>query len=460
MLQIFGRPDNAHGSFRRTGFCDRLHRRSFLTIGGMAFGGLTLSQLLQAEAQAGVGRSHKAVINIFLPGGPPHQDMWDIKEDAPVEIRGEFKSIPTNVADIRISEMFPKIATMMDKFVPIRSVVGAGGGHDGYQCFHGRKLGSRAPSGGWPMMGSWISKTMGQVDKAIPANISMVYRTDHKPWGDEGHGGFLGLEHAPFRLVGGKEQGMKGDQMVLKGMTPEQLQNRQALLGSFDRLRREADTTGRMVGYDAFTEQAVGILTSSRLVEAMDLTKEDPKIVERYGTNNPEFKNDGAPRMVENFCIARRLVEAGARCVSLNFSRWDWHGQNFKESRSEMPLLDGAVSALVQDLDERGMLRDVTVVVWGEFGRTPQINKEAGRDHWPQVSCALLAGGGLKVGQVIGATNRLGEHATERPVEFQEIFATIYHALGLDVRKVRVFDLQGRPNYLVDDGVLPMRELI
>jgi hypothetical protein len=311
------------------------------------------------------------------------------------------------------------------------------------------------------MMGSWISKTMGPVNDSVPANLSLFYRTDHKPWGDEGHAGYLGLEHAPFRLVGGRDSGeMKNDNMVLQGITPEQLQDRRSLLGSFDRMKRELDTTGRMVGYDAFTEQAVGIVTSSKLVAAMDLSKEDPQIVARYGTNNPEYKNDGAPRMVENFCIARRLVEAGARCVSLNFSRWDWHGNNFKESRDEMPLLDSAVSALVTDLEERGMLRDVAVVVWGEFGRTPTINNDAGRDHWPQVSCALLAGGGMKTGHVIGETNRLGEHATKRPVEFQEVFATLYTCLGLDVKKVRIFDLQGRPNYLVDEGIEPMRELL
>ncbi|MCA9270742.1 MAG: DUF1501 domain-containing protein [Planctomycetales bacterium] len=456
MLTIVGKQDG------RGAHCDRRSRRSFLTIGGMAMGGLTLSQLLAAEAQAGVGRSHKAVINIFLPGGPPHQDMWDIKEDAPVEIRGEFKSIATNVPGIRVGELFPNIAAMMDKFVPIRSMVGAGGGHDAYQCMHGRRLNSRAPSGGWPMMGSWISKTLGQVDQAVPANASLMYTTDHKEWGDAGGGGFLGLPHAPFRLVGGKGEGAgsKNENMVLRGITPEGLQDRRSLLNAFDRLRRDIDTTGRMTGYDAFTDQAVGILTSSKLVEAMDLSKEDPKIVERYGKGDPEFRADGAPKVTENFCVARRLIEAGARCVSLNFSRWDWHGENFQRARQDMPMLDRAVAALVKDLDERGMLRDVAVVVWGEFGRTPKINDKRGRDHWPQVSCALLAGGGMRTGQVIGATNRLGETAADRPVEFQEVHATLYTCLGLDVKNVRIFDLQGRPNYLVDPGYEPMRELL
>jgi len=165
--------------------------------------------------------------------------------------------------------------------------------------------------------------------------------------------------------------------------------------------------------------------------------------------------------MVESFCIARRLVEAGSRVVTLNFSRWDWHGQNFKRCREDLPMLDRAVSALIRDLDERGMLRDVSVVVWGEFGRTPKINGKAGRDHWPKVSCALLAGGGMKTGQVIGATNRLGEEAVDRPVTFSEVFATLYHNMGLlEDNTERVFDLRGRPQSLVDPGVKPMRELV
>jgi hypothetical protein len=459
MLTILGRPD------RKRRFCDGLSRRSFLTIGGMALGGLTLPALLRHEAAAGIGRSHKAIINVFLPGGPPHQDMWDIKVDAPAEIRGEFQPIATNVPGIEICELFPKIAGMMDKFVPIRSIVGAGGGHDSYQCMMGRKQ-SPAPPGGWPALGAWVSKMQGPVDRSIPPHLTLCYETGHKQWGDPGSGGFLGIAHEPFRLVAGKnaegkvDESSKSANMVLQGVTLERLQDRTALRQSFDRFRRDMDNTGSMEGLDAFTQQALGILTSSRLAEAMDISKEDPRVVERYGPFDRKFRDDGAPKMTQNFLIARRLVESGARVVSLNFSRWDWHGQNFQASRQDMPLLDNATSALVQDLHDRGMERDVSVVVWGEFGRTPKINNSAGRDHWPQVSCALLAGGGMRTGQVIGATNRLGEYATERPVTFQEVFATLYHNVGLNVRNVREFDLRGRPQYLVDEGVEPMRELV
>jgi len=455
MLTIYGKAD------RGGSHCDRMSRRNFLHIGGMGLGALSLAGLLRAEAAAGGGSSHKAIINVFLPGGPPHQDMWDIKVDAPAEIRGEFQPIKTNVPGIEICELFPRIAGMMDKFVPIRSLVGAGGGHDAYQCMHGRKKNQNPPAGGWPSMGAWVSKVAGPVKPSIPPNLSLCYETGHKQWGDPGGGGFLGLPHSPFRLVGGKEQkGQAAKNMTLQGITLERLRDRQNLLKSFDNYRRDIDTTGLMEGMDAFTQQAVGILTSSELAEALDYTKEDPRVIERYGQGDPEFRADGAPKMNENFLVARRLVEAGARVVSLNFSRWDWHGKNFDRARTDMPMLDQAVSALVTDLEERGMLRDVSIVVWGEFGRTPKINNKAGRDHWPRVSCALLAGGGMRTGQVIGATNRLGEYATDRPVKFQEVHATLYHQLGLNLSAVREFDLRGRPYHLVDQGIEPLREVV
>ena len=456
MLTILGGTDG------RQKHCDGVSRRNFLQIGGMALGGLTLPQLLAAEAKAGKGSSHKAIINIFLPGGPPHQDMWDIKRDAPSEIRGEIQAIPTNVEGIEIGELFPRIAKMMDKFVPIRSIVGASGSHYAVEAMTGHRP-NPAPAGGWPSMGAWVSKVQGPVNATIPPHLSLFYKTSHNPWGDPGTGGFLGVQHAPFRLVGGKDSNSRvenRENMVLQGITLERLQNRNNLLRSLDGLKRSVDAKGAMNGLDAFTQQALGILTSSALAAALDLSKEDPKLVDRYGKGDPTFRADGAPKVTENFLVARRLVEAGARLVSLNFSRWDWHGGNFKRAREDMPMLDQAVSALVEDLENRGMLNDVSIVVWGEFGRTPKINKSAGRDHWPRVSCALLAGGGIRSGQVIGATNRLGEYAVDRPTTFQEVIATLYHNVGMNLRAVREFDLRGRPQYPVDIGVEPMRELI
>ncbi len=452
MLTILGRSAG--------GFCDGMSRRNFLRIGGMMMGGLSLPQVLRNEAQAGVGSSHKAMINIFLPGGPPHQDMWDLKPDAPSEIRGEFQPIKTNVPGIEICELFPRIAKMMDKFVPIRSIVGARGPHYAVQCMTG--FNDRpAPAGGCPTMGAWVSKLQGPAVPGIPANLSMFYPTGHQPWGDPGAGGFLGMSHSPFRLVGGKDQKSSDavSNMTLKGITLERLHDRRSLLNAFDGFRREADASGSMEGLDEFTQQAIGILTSSKLAEAIDISQEDPRTLQRYGKGDPRFRADGAPKMTENFLIARRLVEAGARVVSLNFSRWDWHGNNFQRGREDMPMLDQALSSLVTDLHDRGLDKDVSVVCWGEFGRTPKINGSAGRDHWPQVSCAMLACGGMRTGQVIGSTDRLGERAKDRPVTFQEVFATLYTNMGLDIRTVREFDLSGRPQYLVEEGVEPLPEL-
>jgi Protein of unknown function (DUF1501) len=457
MLTIFGRPH------RKGGFCDGLSRRDFLTIGGTLIGGaLALPNLLAAEAQSGVQSSHKAIINVFLPGGPPHLDMWDLKPDAPAEIRGEFNPIDTNVPGVRICEHFPRIAGMADKFAFVRTMVGCDGNHDSYQCMTGRKKDKRTADF-WPAMGAWVSKVQGPADPAIPAHMSLMYPTGAATWGYPGVGGFAGMAHAAFRVSGGQGQKMKADNLTLKDLTLDQLGDRMQLRTAFDELNRNMDQTGVLDGMDAYARQAIGILTSSKLRNALDLSNEDPRILDRYGADDPAFVRDGAPRMVRTFCLARRLVEAGARVVSMNFSRWDWHGpdgKNFVEGRKDMPLLDQAVSALVSDLHERGLDKDVSVVVWGEFGRTPRVNKNAGRDHWPQVSCALLAGGGMRTGQVIGETNRLAEYAVKRPVTFQEVFATLYTNIGINLSEARVLDTTGRPQYLVESGSEPIKELL
>lgn len=441
--------------------CSGVSRRDFLTVGGMALGGISLSDVLRAETK-GAGLGHKAIINIYLPGGPPHLDMWDPKPQAPREIRGDFDAIQTNVAGIEVSEMFPRMAQMMDKFVIVRSLSDSDGGHDGYQCMTGRKRGGRVPPGGWPSAGAWVSKCQGPANDAIPPHLALMYTTGNRTWGEPGDGGFLGVAHAPFNLLGRKARST-ADSMILQGVTLDKLKDRTSLMQSLDRFRRQADAKGVMESMDVYAQQAMGILTTSRLVDALDLSQEDPAIVARYGQSVEEFQRDGAPPMIENFCIARRLVEAGARFVSLNYSRWDWHGpdgMNYPKCREECPLLDQGLAALVSDLHERGLDRDVSVVVWGEFGRTPKINGNNSRDHWPQANTALLAGGGMRTGQVIGATNRYGEHPTLRPVKFQEVFATLYKNAGIDAQNIRVFDQAGVPQYLVDQGNEPLHEVV
>src|SRR6185369_14741060 len=437
-----------------TKFCDGISRRNFLRVGALGLGGLALPQLLQAEAQMGIRRSHKAIIMIFLPGGPSHQDIFDLKMDAPSEIRGEFKPISTKVPGIQICEHLPLIAGQMNKCAIIRSVVGALDDHDAFQCLTGRTV-RQQPPGGWPSLGSVLSKLQGPVNKYVPPFVGLSPKMGHVPWSDAGMPGFLGVAHAPF-----KPDGAGKADMVLNGVTLDRLADRKNLLVSFDKFRRDVDASGMMEGLDSFNEQAFGLLTSSKLLEALDIEKEDPKVRAMYGKGDPKNRDDGGPKLMEHMLIARRLVEAGSRCVTLAFSRWDHHGDNFGALRQDLPLLDQGVSALVKDIYARGMEKDVSVVVWGEFGRTPTINKDGGRDHWPRVSCAMLAGGGMRHGQVIGATDRLGGEASERPVSFSEVFATLYQRLGIDVNKVTIPDFAGRPQFLVDGGAQPMKELV
>jgi uncharacterized protein (DUF1501 family) len=274
------------------------------------------------------------------------------------------------------------------------------------------------------------------------------------PWSDSGRTGYLGMAYAPFRPDG---PGMAN--LRLNGVTPETLEDRRNLLQSLDSMRREIDQSGTANAMDAATNRALGVLTSSKLLEALDLSRESPRIRERYGDGKPyRYQFDGAPTVNEQLLIARRLVEAGVRCVTLSFGRWDSHGQNFALVRDHGGKLDQCLSALIEDLDVRGMLNDVLIVVWGEFGRTPRVNRDAGRDHWSQVSCCLMAGGGLRHGQAIGATNRLGEFATTRPVSPGEVIATVYHTLGIDAVGTTILDPTGRPQHLIDQP--PMRELI
>ena len=447
MLTING---HSHGRF-----CDGVARRDFLRIGGFALGGLSLPQILRAESASGVKKSHKAVIMIFLPGGPSHQDIFDLKMDAPSEVRGEFKPIGTNVAGIQISEHLPKLAKMMDRCTLIRSMSNCDERHDAFQCLTGRDF-KNQPQGGWPAFGSVVAKVQGATDSSVPPFVGLAPKMGHMEWARTGEPGFLGIKHAPFE----PNKGSGNDDMTLNGVTLDRLADRRSLLTSFDSFRRDMDRSGAMDGMDAFNQQAFGVLTSSKLLDALDISKEDTRIRESYGKGDAKNRGDGGPKLMEHFLAARRLVEAGARCVTVAFSRWDHHGKNFDALRQDLPMLDQGLTALLTDLRQRGLEKDVSVVVWGEFGRTPTINKDAGRDHWPRVSCALLAGGGMRHGQVIGATGRDAGECVERPVKFGDVFATLYQQLGLDPLNSSVSDLTGRPQYLVDPGCEVIRELV
>ena len=431
--------------------CDGIGRRHFLSIGGLALGGLSLPRILEAQDNSGAPRGrklgHKAVIMIYLSGGPSHQDMYDLKMKAPLEIRGSFKPISTNLPGTQICEHLPRLAKMMDKVAIIRSLHGCPDQHASDLCMSGYPIGGGQRQSGRPSLGACVSKLHGSIHPAIPPFVGLTIKTRHAPYSNPGYPGFLGPAHAPFQPTGEGIADMK-----LNGITLDRLADRKTLLTSFDRFRSSIDNQGVYEGADIYTRQALDVLTSSKLVEAMSLEKEDSALRDRYGrgSSDPAFGEDAGPHWMDQFLMARRLVEAGVRCVTLSFGSWDRHGANFTRLPTQLAKFDQGITALIQDLHDRGLQEDVTVIAWGEFGRTPKINKGGGRDHWPRVSCGLLAGGGLNVGQVIGSTNRLGEVPKDRPVHYQEVFATLYNRLGIDTMNTTVADNSGRPQYLVD----------
>lgn len=426
-------------------FCDGFSRRDFLRVGALGMGGLALPELLAAEDRLPppTRQRHKAVIMIFLAGGPPHQDMVDLKPDAPAEIRGDYKSIATNVAGIDLCEHMPRLAAMTDKLAIIRSIVGCRDEHTAYQMLTGY---TETPfkRQGRPALGSIVSYLHGPVDPAIPPFVGLSPKTREQRWGDPGYAGYLGLAHAPYTPNRGETV-----DPTKTGITVDRYHDRASLLGQVDDLRRSLDSDETLAGMDSFNRAAFEILTSRKLIDALDVTKEDPRLRAKYGIGNMKQEADGPPCCMDHFLMARRLVEAGARCVTISFGRWDTHGNNFRENARRIPKLDMALSALIDDLTARGLDKDVAVVVWGEFGRTPKVNKQAGRDHWARVSMAMLACGGWRTGQVIGATDKDAACAKDRPVHVQEVFASLYQHLGIGP-ETSVPDKTGRPMYLLD----------
>ncbi|HKB37413.1 MAG TPA: DUF1501 domain-containing protein [Gemmataceae bacterium] len=455
-----------------------MSRRQFLTAGALGLGGLTLADLLRAEAAAGIQSSEKAVITIHLDGGPPQMDTIDPKPDAPVEVRGEFKPIATKVVGLQLCELMPKMAGIADRFAFIRSLVGSAGAHDAFQCQSGFPAKDMQSLGGRPALGSIVAKLRGSPRDATPPFVDLMQgrplvRNSARP-------GFLGPTYNPFRPDISKlfarelEPGMKNELAargadhsirltLVDGLSAERLRDRAELLARFDSIRREVDASGNMEAMDRFNQQAAAILTSGRFAAALDLSQEPQRVLERYtpaaSAEADRFYTSEDATSARKLLLARRLIEAGVRCVSVSFSDFDTHSKNFPRMRQLMPIVDHALHALVTDLEQRGLLQNVSVVVWGEFGRTPKVNKDGGRDHWPAVGPALLAGGGMKVGRVIGATDRLSAAVVSRPVHYQDVFATLYHNLGLDPETTTINDPNGRPQHLLDQGK-PIPELV
>lgn len=425
-------------------FCDGVSRRGFLQVGGAAVCGLSLADILRADdAAVHAGVSKKSFINVFLNGGPSHIDTFDPKPDAPKEVRGEFKPIDTNVAGIQICEHLPHLAARMDKLALIRSLTGIIDEHDSSQTETGYPTNSLRSIGGRPSVGAVVSKLQGANNGAAPTFVDLTNHTKT---------GFLGSIYGAFRPDGQGRQNLT----LERNITVNRLDDRRKLLGELDRLRRDADARGSMEALDSFTERAVSVITSGRVAQALDLDREDPRTRARYiGTSD----NGRGNRENERFLTARRLIEAGVRCVSLSWGGWDTHGDNFNQLKRMLPPLDTGLATLLDDLSARGMLDDTIVAVWGEFGRTPRVNSGAGRDHWPRASFGLFAGGGFRTGQVIGCTNRLGEMPKDRPVHLHEVVATIYQHLGVDPKYTTIVDNNGRPQYLVDHPQ-PVPELL
>jgi hypothetical protein len=439
-------------------FCDGVSRRQFLRAGALGLGGLTLADLLRLRAQGLARRSARSVIMVCLAGGPSHIDTYDLKPNAPADVRGDFKPVRTNVPGLDVCELFPRQAQIADKLALVRTVQFVEPmQHELPEVYTGFPKSARRPA-----FGSVISRFRGPGGGQVPPYVSLdQYYADH---GEVENPQYVGAAHRPF-LFGSEGVRSLG---LHKSMTPERLAERRGLAEAFDGLRREVDARAELGAMDEFSARAIEMITSPRARAAFDLAREPDRVRERYGTPGAKYTYGNDPRPTnpwpaDKFLLARRLVEAGVSVVTLRVGTWDYHGTSsgtgniFTGLRTQLPLLDRSVAALVEDLHDRGLEKDVLVLVWGEFGRTPRVNKVEGRDHWPDAGFALFAGGGLRTGQVIGETDAKAERPKNRALGAQDVLATVYQALGIDL-DVCLTDFSGRPMPLLDTGK-PIQEL-
>jgi uncharacterized protein (DUF1501 family) len=431
--------------------CSGFSRRSFLQIGGLATLGLTLPQFLQAKqdaARAGAPAKAVSCILLWMQGGPSHIDTFDPKPDAPAEIRGEFATIPTTLPGVRLSEHLPCLARQTDKFSIIR-------GHDPKNGSHGTAdhlMMSGHPfnaSLAFPCYGSVVSKERGYPGALFPF-VQLGRNIDRRFNG--GIAGILGDQFNPFEVnedPNGKAFRVR-DLSVANTAEQVRLERRYAMLQEMESYQRQIESSAPPVqARNAFYEKAHGLITSPAAKRAFDLSQEAPTVRDAYGRNT----------LGQSVLLARRLVEAGVHFVTVTDGGWDTHQNNFRALKTtRLPRLDRAYAALLQDLNDRGLL-DRTLVVWfGDFGRTPKVNPSAGRDHWASAGVACMGGGGVRLGEVVGATSALGETVIDSPVTPQDLAATIYHALGVPLHTwYRTQD--GRPIELVPEGK-PVKQLV
>jgi hypothetical protein len=419
--------------------CDGLSRRGFLRVGTLGFAGLSLADVLRAKAGAfAAGRAaapERSVILIWLDGGPPQHETYDPKPDAPAQVRGPLKPIPTTLPGVFVSELLPNHARLLTKASIIRSLHHDNGDHfaaahwmlTGYLGSNARSLPAQYPSAG-----SIVAKLKGPKKSGMPAYVGLP--TTHSVGLVPGYHGaaYLGGSFNPFIADGDpNSDGYQVPNLSLPaGIDPVRLEGRRSLLGTFDHARKMADASGIAEGLDRFEQEAFSLVLGTAARAAFDLKKEDPRLRDRYSRH----------QWGQSALLARRLVEAGVRFVTLTFSGWDFHSSLERGMKSVLPILDATVGTLIEDLDDRGLLDSTMVLVMGEFGRTPRMNKTGvpgsdpvpGRDHWGKVMSVLVAGGGLARGRVVGSSNSRGEVPKDRPLLPQDLAVTVYHQLGIN----------------------------
>lgn len=445
-------------------YCDGLSRRSFVQMGMAGLGALSLADVMALRAQADSGANKRSLILIWLDGGPSQHDTYDPKPAAPAEYRGIWRYIPTNVPGIDISEMFPLQASVADKYSIIRSMHHNSGDH--FTGGHWMLTGRGDANGGntsqrYPFFGSIIGKVAGARQPGMPPVVGIPYAMSIGLRPGYFGGLYLGRENDPFETEGDPNN----DKFQVKNLSPlgelpmERLQNRQALNRDLDRLVREADASGMAQAMSKFDQQAFDLVTGDAARKAFSMQDETPEVRDEYGRNS----------WGQSVLLARRLVEAGSTIVTCHFGGWDSHWNHQQTMESHLPKVDLAVSGLLKDLDRRGLMDQVMVIVCGEFGRTPRMNDGGnggppmsqgtpGRDHWGNALSVLIAGGGTKPGQVIGATNPLGEYPIERPLRPGDLHHTIFRQLGIDPA-LHFLDHAGRPVVAIDHGTV-IEELI
>jgi uncharacterized protein (DUF1501 family) len=433
--------------------CDGVRRREFLQVGALALGGLTLPQLLAGRARAaasGQAVRNTSVILLFLDGGAPQHETFDPKLDVPREYRSVFGGIATRTPGVHFGSHFQRLADYTDRMSILRTLTHGDGDHGG--ATHWMKTGKPWPPEAFgkaptipqqnPAIGAAVARTRGPVNGAtgVPTYVRVL----------SNHGGFpgddavwLGQAYSPVRVGQSRENPMLAN-MTLR-MAPEQLADRRSLLRHFDTFNRQFDASGMATALDGFHQQAADVVLG-RARAAFDLSQEPQPLRDRYG-----------PGLGQELLLARRLCEAGAGFVTLNNGYWDFHDGLVPGCNNLCPPLDRAVAAYLDDVKSRGLENDILLVVTGEFGRTPRTGG-GGRDHWAPLNCALLMGGGLRMGQVVGESDRQGGYPRSRPISPGDLFATVFHTLGIDPR-VQFLHPTGRPVYMIEEGQ-PIEEVI